>query len=136
MTLAPVADDHQLPSPQPAHLPPQPDRITVFTRQHAVSLTALPISWFWYHFLRCPTLYDQIGGGIAMPCSLATKVNEDTVAAINSLEKDLGKTLLALALGVLPLILQSPVIPVFCVDRNCIHNIMYRYVWCASYEAR
>jgi len=30
-----------------------------------------------------------------MLCSLATKVPDETVAAINSLEKDLGKTLLA-----------------------------------------
>ncbi len=30
-----------------------------------------------------------------MLCSLATKVNEDMIAAISTLEKDLGKTLLA-----------------------------------------
>lgn len=30
-----------------------------------------------------------------MLCSLATKVNEETIATINTLEKDLGKTLLA-----------------------------------------
>ena len=30
-----------------------------------------------------------------MLCSLATKVSDETVAAINTLEKDLGKTLLA-----------------------------------------
>ena len=30
-----------------------------------------------------------------MLCSLATKVTDETVAAINTLEKDLGKTLLA-----------------------------------------
>ncbi len=30
-----------------------------------------------------------------MMCSLATKVNEDTIKAINDLETELGKTLLA-----------------------------------------
>ncbi len=30
-----------------------------------------------------------------MLCSLATKVTDETMAAINALEKDLGKTLLA-----------------------------------------
>lgn len=30
-----------------------------------------------------------------MLCSLATKVNDETIRAINTLEKDLGKTLLA-----------------------------------------
>ena len=30
-----------------------------------------------------------------MLCSLATKVSDETVAAINTLERDLGKTLLA-----------------------------------------
>ena len=30
-----------------------------------------------------------------MLCSLATKINEETIAAISTLEKDLGKTLLA-----------------------------------------
>jgi hypothetical protein len=32
---------------------------------------------------------------LTMLCSLATKVNDATIATINDLEKDLGKTLLA-----------------------------------------